>query len=51
MPHLVLLYTPNLEPAADIGTMCRQLADAMLAVHNLSRLDELAQSLRQLLRA
>ena len=34
MPHLVLLYTPNLEPAADIGTMCRKLADAMLSVRD-----------------
>lgn len=31
MPHLVLLYTPDLERAADIPGLCRALADAMLA--------------------
>jgi 5-carboxymethyl-2-hydroxymuconate isomerase len=32
MPHLVILYTPNLDPEADMGTLCRALADAMLTV-------------------
>ncbi|WP_342244268.1 5-carboxymethyl-2-hydroxymuconate isomerase [Pseudomonas sp. OTU5201] len=30
MPHLVLLYTPDLEREADIGGLCRALADRML---------------------
>lgn len=30
MPHLVLLYTPDLEADADIPALCRALADAML---------------------
>jgi len=34
VPHLVLLYTPNLEGEADIGGLCRKLADAMLAVRD-----------------
>jgi 5-carboxymethyl-2-hydroxymuconate isomerase len=34
MPHLVILYTPNLDPEADMGGLCRTLADAMLAVHD-----------------
>ncbi|TNF63377.1 MAG: 5-carboxymethyl-2-hydroxymuconate Delta-isomerase [Burkholderiales bacterium] len=39
MPHLVVLYTPNLDrPAArggvDMGGLCRALADAMLAVRD-----------------
>ena len=34
MPHLVILYTPNLEPAADFTALCRALADAMLAVRD-----------------
>ncbi|GAB1390620.1 MAG: hypothetical protein AMXMBFR78_16940 [Rubrivivax sp.] len=32
MPHLVLLYTPNLEAEADMPGLCRRLADAMLSV-------------------
>lgn len=36
MPHLVILYTPNLDPDADIGGLCRALADAMLAVKDES---------------
>ena len=32
MPHLVILYTPNLETAADIGALCRRRADTMLTV-------------------
>ncbi|MBS0339590.1 MAG: 5-carboxymethyl-2-hydroxymuconate isomerase [Proteobacteria bacterium] len=31
MPHLVILYTPNIEADADIGSLCRKLADTMLA--------------------
>ncbi len=39
MPHLVILYTPNLDkPAAqggvDMSGLCRALADAMLAVRD-----------------
>ena len=30
MPHLVLLYTPDLEADADIPALCRTLADTML---------------------
>lgn len=30
MPHLVLLYSPDLERDADVPTLCRALADAML---------------------
>lgn len=26
MPHLVILYTPNIEPQADMGGLCRKLA-------------------------
>ena len=32
MPHLVILYTPNLETAIDMTALCRALADTMLAV-------------------
>jgi 5-carboxymethyl-2-hydroxymuconate isomerase len=32
MPHLVILYTPNLDAATDMTALCRALADAMLAV-------------------
>jgi len=31
MPHLVILYTPNLEADADMPGLCRTLADTMLA--------------------
>lgn len=34
MPHLVILYTPNLEPETDMTALCRTLADAMLAVRD-----------------
>jgi 5-carboxymethyl-2-hydroxymuconate isomerase len=34
MPHLVVLYTPNLEGEADMSKLCRKLADAMLAVRD-----------------
>ena len=30
MPHLVILYTPNLEVKLDISQLCRALADTML---------------------
>ncbi len=32
MPHLVILYTGNLEPQANISALCRSLADTMLTV-------------------
>jgi len=31
MPHLVILYTPNIEAETDISALCRRLADTMLA--------------------
>ncbi|MBS0455593.1 MAG: 5-carboxymethyl-2-hydroxymuconate isomerase [Proteobacteria bacterium] len=31
MPHLVILYTPNIEADADIAGLCRKLAGTMLA--------------------
>ena len=31
MPHLVILYSSNLEQKIDLDPMCRDLADAMLA--------------------
>ena len=31
MPHLVILYTSNLENKIDFDPMCRELADTMLA--------------------
>ena len=31
MPHLVILYTPNLEAETDMTALCRALADTMLA--------------------
>ncbi|MEJ8845522.1 5-carboxymethyl-2-hydroxymuconate Delta-isomerase [Variovorax rhizosphaerae] len=31
MPHLVILYTPNIEAQTDMGALCRSMADAMLA--------------------
>ena len=36
MPHLVILYTPNLEPETDLTALCRALADAMLTVQDES---------------
>ena len=30
MPHLVILYTPNLERETDMTALCRTMADAML---------------------
>ena len=32
MPHLVILYTPDLEGETDMSALCRALADAMLTV-------------------
>jgi 5-carboxymethyl-2-hydroxymuconate isomerase len=32
MPHLVILYTPNLDQETDMGVLCRSLADTMLTV-------------------
>jgi 5-carboxymethyl-2-hydroxymuconate isomerase len=31
MPHLVILYSVNLETRTDMSALCRRLADAMLA--------------------
>ena len=31
MPHLVILYTPNLDAETDMTALCRRLADTMLA--------------------
>lgn len=32
MPHLVILYSANLDAETDMRSLCRRLADAMLAV-------------------
>jgi 5-carboxymethyl-2-hydroxymuconate isomerase len=32
MPHLVILYTGNLDAETDMGVLCRELADTMLTV-------------------
>jgi 5-carboxymethyl-2-hydroxymuconate isomerase len=34
MPHLVILYTPNLETETDLTALCRRLADTLLAVRD-----------------
>jgi len=34
MPHLVMLYTPQLDAEADIAALCRQLADTMLSIND-----------------
>ncbi len=34
MPHLVILYTPNIEVQTDMSALCRSLADTMLAVRD-----------------
>jgi len=34
MPHLVVLYSANLETETDMTVLCRRLADAMLSVHD-----------------
>lgn len=31
MPHLVILYTPQLDAETELGALCRRLADTMLA--------------------
>ncbi len=34
MPHLVILYTGQLDTETDMGALCRSLADTMLAVRD-----------------
>ena len=34
MPHVVILYTPNLESETDMTALCRALADVMLTVRD-----------------
>ncbi len=34
MPHLVIVYTPNLDAESDMGALCRRLADTMLTVRD-----------------
>jgi 5-carboxymethyl-2-hydroxymuconate isomerase len=34
MPHLVILYTPNIEGKTDVAGLCRSLADTMLQVRD-----------------
>ena len=34
MPHLVILYTANLDKETDMTALCRSLADTMLAVQD-----------------
>jgi 5-carboxymethyl-2-hydroxymuconate isomerase len=34
MPHVVILYTSNLETVTDMSALCRSLADAMLTVQD-----------------
>ncbi|MFC5496478.1 5-carboxymethyl-2-hydroxymuconate Delta-isomerase [Caenimonas terrae] len=34
MPHLVILYTPNIEPKTDVSALCRRLADEMLEIRD-----------------
>jgi len=34
MPHLVVLYSGNLETETDMNALCRRLADAMLGVRD-----------------
>ncbi len=36
MPHLVILYTPNLDRETDMTALCRALADTMLAARDES---------------
>ena len=33
MPHLVILYTPNVEADADVPALCRAMADFQRHVH------------------
>jgi 5-carboxymethyl-2-hydroxymuconate isomerase len=34
MPHLVILYTPQIERETDMTALCRRLADTMLAIRD-----------------
>ena len=34
MPHLVILYTPNIDRKTDVSALCRTLADEMLEIHD-----------------
>jgi len=34
MPHLVILYTPNLDAETDMTALCRALADDMLTIRD-----------------
>ena len=34
MPHLVILYTPNIESETDMDALCRTLCDGMLTVRD-----------------
>ena len=34
MPHLVILYSGNLDAIVDMPALCRDAADAMLAVRD-----------------
>lgn len=34
MPHLVILYTPQLDAETDMSALCRTLADSMLTVRD-----------------
>jgi 5-carboxymethyl-2-hydroxymuconate isomerase len=34
VPHLTILYTPNIEAQADMPALCRKLAAAMQTVHD-----------------
>ena len=34
MPHLVVLYTANLESATDVDALCRSLADTLIGVRD-----------------
>jgi 5-carboxymethyl-2-hydroxymuconate isomerase len=36
MPHLVILYTPNLDAKTNMTALCRKLADTMIAVRDES---------------
>jgi 5-carboxymethyl-2-hydroxymuconate isomerase len=38
MPHLVILYTKNLETRTDMSQLCRKLADVMIALKDDSGL-------------
>ena len=34
MPHLVILYTPQIERETEMGALCRKLADTMLTIRD-----------------